>query len=341
MALSSPPRACGALLSRAPVVEGSHVDAALALVLHPPVNWDALWGVIHVCALYRPPAVDDPPLRNILVGADSPRSDFDSLILCAVRARASVLVASGATLRAEGGCATRLFGDPFAPALIGFRARAGLEARGALCILTRGLLEPAWPVFAAATRDGSLGGASAAPGPTLFTPVVVLPDEEARGRLVARFAAAAATSAAPPCLLGAQLEGNEGPLTIRRLLSHLRAMLAHDEASGGDISGGRLLLPRRAEGAAKHLAVVECGPSVTRDFYLPPDGTTRVARDVPVDWLLLSVYSGAIRPAAVGDPLIRRSTIEAQFERVSAGSARGDGADDGIWKFALWRRRVG
>ena len=103
------------------------LDAALAHVLRPPVSLLALAGVVHTCALYAGPSEDgDDVLRNIVMGGDAPRSLFDWLVVCAVRARASATLTSGASLRAEGGGATPLFSEPFAEGTRALHARAGL-----------------------------------------------------------------------------------------------------------------------------------------------------------------------------------------------------------------------
>ena len=349
--------------------------AALAHVLSPPVDLLALSGVIHTCALWAGEGEGDDVLRNIAIGEDAPRSLFDWLIVCAVRARASAVVASGASLRAEGGGKTPLFCEPFAEGARGLRARAGLEARGAVCVLSRGEapLEPAWPIFAdaangaaaAALADGGGSGAGegaadvgagsgAAPAAApSFRPVVVLPSVAARERVLARFA----PSAAPTVCV---VDG----LSPRGLVALVRAAMLRDEEAGGVGAASAqelppppplslsqplpLLLPRRASPSGpRHLAFIECGPSVTRDFYsaggdATDPGAPRAPGDVPVDWLLLSTFRGPLRPAARGAPLVRRSTVARLFERVASGAARGDSnpaGDAGVWAFELWRRR--
>jgi len=247
LAASSSPAAPGA--SGADALRGARfacaedVDAALGLVLQPAVDWASLSGIVHICALYagdggNADAEGEAPLRNILMGAAAPKSLFDWLLLSAVRARASALVNSGASLRAEAGARSPLCAPPFAGALRALRARAGLPPRGALLVVTRGDVDPAWPVFGADAGGGGDGGAdgggdggggsgaAAAPSapadeddaPAFFTPVVVLPDAAARERVLARFRAAARgdagaagpgrRAAAPPqCVVAAELEG--------------------------------------------------------------------------------------------------------------------------------------
>jgi len=376
------------LLAAAPFACAEDIDAALAHVLQPPVEWGAISGVIHTCALYEEGGGgggddDAPALRNIIMGDAAPRSLFDWLILSTVRARSSALVASGASLRAEGGGAVPLFAERFREALRGFRARAGLEPRGAVCVLSRGELplEPAWDVFARRGggskggkegEEGGVGGAAAAPteaaAEPFFSPVVVLPDAAARERLRASFAAAGA--APPPCIVGEELAGATGGggddgggggggevLSARRLIAHLRALQARDEAkeesdaeagragSGGNAGAGAgagVPLPRRLAAGTRHLSFVECGPSVTHSFYSGAGGAPLAPGECPVDWLLLSSFRGAIAPAALGAPLVRRAALERIFERVAAGAARGDGGEaDSVWTFELLRRRRG
>jgi hypothetical protein len=362
-----------------PPLRSVPLDAALAHVLSPPVDLLALSGVIHTCALWAGDGEGDGDgdgggddvLRNIAIGEDAPRSLFDWLVVCAVRARASAVVASGASLRAEGGGATPLFGEPFAEGARGLRARAGLEARGAVCVLSRGEapLEPAWPIFtgaalaagggssagAGAAGEGAGSGVAPAAAPS-FSPVVVLPSAAARERVLARFA----PSASPTVCA---VDG----LTPRGLVSLVRAAMLRDEEAGAAGAGAAsaqafpqqqlslslppplaLPLPRRASPSGpRHLAFIECGPSVTRDFYstggdAADPGAPRTPGDVPVDWLLLSTFRGPLRPAARGAPLVRRSTVARLFERVASGAARGDSnpaGDAGVWAFELWRRR--
>jgi hypothetical protein len=325
------------------------LEAALALVLQPRVDLRALGGVIHTCALYGGAATaedgeGEDVLRNIVMGADAPRSLFDWLVVCAMRARASATLASGASLRAEGGGATPLFGEPFADGARALRARAGLEAAGAVCLMTRGELplEPAWPIFIAGNAAAASGaGAAPATAPT-FSPVIFLPDAAARERVVARFDAAAAPRPPPPAHV---VEG----LSAQLLLADIRAALVA-RGEGGDAGDASPLLPlplpRRSAGAGPDLVFVECGPSVTRSFYsvggdaADPGAPLAKPRDVPVDWLLLSTYRGPLKPAALGAPLVRRSTVCALFERVASGAARGDDEAAGLWAFELWRRRA-
>jgi hypothetical protein len=125
--------------------------------------------------------------------------------------------------------------------------------------------------------------------------------------------------------------GGGEDLSIGALLSFLRAAAA----SGGDESP---LLPRRLSAHARHLISVESGPSVTRQFYEGPD--------CPLDWLMLSTYSGPIAGEALGEPVMRRSAVNRLFERIASGAARGDRGGDvadspepGVWKFELFRRR--
>jgi len=338
------------------------LDAALELILRPRVDLAALSGVLHVCALHDAGGADDAPLRNILMGAAAPKSLSDWLVLCSVRARASVVISSGASVRAEGGRPFEIFGAPFSDAARALRARVGIEARGALLLMTRGEqpLEPDWTIFDDAAGGAGVGesaGAGESAGeragdsedecaggaarrldaPVVFRPVLLLPDDATRERVLARFASAA--RAAPLCLTGAELRKGGGcnidscggfeDLSIGTLLSFLRTA-----ASGGDESP---LLPRCLSADAKHLISVESGPSVTRQFYESPD--------CPIDWLMLSTHSGPICGEALGEAVMRRSAVDCLFERVAMGAARGDrgnavdGVDPGVWKFELFRRK--
>ncbi|MBX3250904.1 MAG: dihydrofolate reductase family protein [Myxococcales bacterium] len=87
-------------------------------------------GVVHVCALHAP---GDGTLRNVRVGADSPKSPYDRFALDLARARADAIFITGKILRDE---PTLRYAMP--PALKAWRARVGHQAPPQLVVLTRG-----------------------------------------------------------------------------------------------------------------------------------------------------------------------------------------------------------
>jgi hypothetical protein len=267
-----------------------------------------------------------------------------------MRARASVILQSLATVAAEGGPAAALEG-PFAGALVAWRAALAPAAtaggaRGAHVLLTRGarVVDPAWPIFAAPPAD-------AAP----FAPRLAAP-----ARAHAALARAFAPGAAPPCLEAPEPRAGEGGV----LEAALRELRGGGGGGGGEGEGGglRALLPAAAPApggaaaapAAPPLISIEAGPSLTRALYtqLPPgiseagaDALAWVSRGAPVahcavDYLMLSTlhHGGAgVKEAAQGAPLVRREVVDALFACVSEGRVR---AAEGEWSFELLRRRA-
>jgi hypothetical protein len=102
------------------------LPAALATLFDPHVDFRALCGLVHICALSRARPSESEPLHSILIAsAAAPRSDADFLLLRGARARASAILTSAENLRVEGGGAPSLRG-PGGEALAAWRAAAQL-----------------------------------------------------------------------------------------------------------------------------------------------------------------------------------------------------------------------
>ena len=257
-------------------------------------------GVALICATCASPS-SPGSLRSILLNGNQPRSEDDTRLLCAARARASVIVNSLHTVTSEGGAAPdfSLAGPAVSASLSAWRRALGLRERGVHVLLTRGgrEVDAALPVFAPGARFSAVLGVPRAPTPA--PPV--------------RWAGGAAPGA--PAL---PLTSEDAPLRAA-----LGGVCAAVRGGGAPWGGGAAAAPA----AAEPLVLVEAGASLTSPLLL-----AKGADDCPLDWLLLTEYSGAIEPSCVGAVLAERAAVERLFVREAS-------AQRGAWAFSLLRRR--
>ena len=253
-----------------------------------------------MCALHAR-ASSPGTLRSVRLNGRQPRSEHDTALLCAARARASVIVNSLHTVESEGGHAPdfSLAGQPAAAELAAWRRGLGLGESGAHVLLTRGgrELDAALPVFSADARFKAVVG----------VPFCAAGAPAVRWR---RAPGAPAPSAVPLTSEPAPLEAALG-----EILAALRA---------GDRPW---CAPPPPAAAAAPLVLVEAGAELTSPLY------SRAGGSGAPDWLLLSEFAGeAIDPSCVGEPVVERSTLEALFVRRAE-------AERGGWRFSLLQRR--
>ncbi|MEZ4281648.1 MAG: hypothetical protein R3F21_18755 [Myxococcota bacterium] len=126
-----------------------NLDLALDALFGPGIDWRLETGVVHVAA------IGASPRAALAVGPDSPRSAADRFVLGFARARADVIVTTGAILRAEPELVHRTSEDPSeAAAWAGWRAEVlGRAGAPALLVLSAsGAIDPAHPALQAAPR---------------------------------------------------------------------------------------------------------------------------------------------------------------------------------------------
>jgi hypothetical protein len=103
-----------------------------------PAAGDGLW-VVHVASVHAAAGADERAWRSIAVGPGAPHSVLDGFALAFTRARARVIVVTGAVLRAEPHLRYELFGPGgCAAALQAWRHAARIDPRPELVVLTRG-----------------------------------------------------------------------------------------------------------------------------------------------------------------------------------------------------------
>jgi len=257
------------------------MDLLLSSLLQPPVDFRALEGVCHVCALHQCPATGS--LRSIRIGEYSPKCSEDFLLLMAVRARSTIQVQSVHTVTLEGGASPCVVG-PHAEELLQWRSTLfGKPVQGKQFLLTRGTgrtLDASWKVF---SQD-------------VQTPSCIVAPDEHLGCLLEPWSSAGLTP--PPALPASSLPG---PLGVRSLLQYLQSEAA------------ATVLPPRPP-LCGHLLSIEAGAALTRDLYLAPE-------ECPVQVLVLSTFHGDLDERAVGEEVFpSKDTVSALFERVSHGS---------------------
>jgi len=288
------------------------------------IPWESLSGILHITLLY-----DDAShahLQNIKTQSPSaPRNLFDFLLLNTTRARSSIVITSGATLRCEGGNEIKLC-KPFDKDLQSWRREdLGICNGGKSFVMTKsGDLSPSWPIFS--TPD------------SIFSPVFFANEKAVLG-IQDRF-----KDSKVPILSFSKLDQCISDEEFDSFLNALKRILA---AEGQPTTW----LPHRSK-AIPHVISIECGPSMTGPLYETIDGGLR--QDCPVDWLLLTRFSGHISSDALGENVIQKTTINHLFDLVvssppsyNLSDYKGGGGASGIgvgpspncWTCGLWKRR--
>ncbi len=226
--------------------------------LYGRVDWRAAVGVLHVAAIHAESE------RVIALGPAAPRSPLDRLVLGLARARADVIVTTGAILRAEPALVHRYADDDADEAA--FRAwRAD----------TLGRFEPPRLVVMSQSGDIPLDHPALVEG----RPAFVWTSADGRAQLADRAVRQRASDRA------------------RRV--DLATELPSIAAAGPSQTGlGGAIARVRARIEAETISV-EAGPSASAALYVE-----RLGASAGVDELLLSRFEGALAPSAIGPAFV-------------------------------------
>jgi hypothetical protein len=287
------------------------------------IPWESISGVLHITLLYDD--ASNAHLKNIKIQSPTaPRNLFDFLLLNTTRARSSIVITSGATLRCEGGNEIKLC-KPFDKDLQSWRRdNLGINGGTSFVMTKSGDLSPSWPIFS--TPD------------SLFSPVIFARENAVSG-IQDRF-----TSSKVPILPLSKFDECIIDEEFDSFLNALKKMLA---AQGQPTTW----LPRASSKLIPHVISIECGPTMTGPLYETIDG--KIRKDCPVDWLLLTRFSGDISSDALGENVIQKNTINHLFDLVissspsftfsgnQCGGASAIRSEPALneWTFELWKRR--
>ena len=341
------------------------VDAFLQQFYAPRVPWERLSGTLHICAMAQDPNCDGL-LRNIIIGSDAPQSIHDFFTLNLGRALAHGIIQSGANMRAEGGFRVEMM-DPFVKAMTAWRAarRGGSDPHPAssaadnnnnvVALLTTGKgLDPQWMFFSRAD--------SASTGEVVFSPRIATMSGAAAG---IRHAFTSSGAPVPPII---ECPKDVPDLSAGTVADYLSKALLDDRGSSAFPDGRPLiciecgptttrpLYTQRPTSAAATTAAAEMeeneaisGAAAMPAAPVAGDGDhdddvlhwVRAGPAVPasacdVEWWMLSTFRGAIKPQALGAPLVRREVVDAIFERCCVATAT---TADGEWTFELLHNR--
>jgi riboflavin biosynthesis pyrimidine reductase len=229
----------------------------------PGIDWRRETGVVHVAA------IGESPRAALAIGPDAPRSAVDRFVLGFARARADVIVTTGAILRAEPDLIHRTAETPDEAAAWAHwrRERLGRVDAPRLCVLSAsGAVDLAHPALRAGTRTivWTTAAGRERLGPVDLERVeVVVPPADPTG------------APSPPD--GADA-GADAPAQAA-----LEAALRWLRGGAGPVGVGTI--------------VIEAGPRATAGLY----ASARSAR--AVDELLLGIYAGGRFPAVAGPTL--------------------------------------
>lgn len=260
----------------------------------PGIDWRRETGVVHITAI-------GAPSRAVLaIGPDAPRSATDRFILGFARARADVIVTTGAILGAEPELVHRTAEDPNGAAeWARWRAEelGRVDAPSLLVLSASGVLDLAHPAVRAAPRTiiWTTPAGRERLGPVDVERVEVF---------------------VPPCLSAADSSPER-------------------EADAGEDGAAKAALEAALrwlrEGAGFRTIVIEAGPRATTGIYDSP----RSARTV--DELLLGIYAGGRFPAVAGPSMPETDRIEACFAARPRSSVWVE-EPSGAWRFERYRR---
>ena len=260
--------------------------------LYGSVDWSRQAGVLQVVAIAASPRV------VIALGPAAPTSGTDRFVLGVARARADLVLTSGAILRAEPRLVHRFSDDPTEDDALQRwrRERLGRDRPPALGVLSRSGQIPAdHPAFRFAQAGFVWTGRSG------------------RARLGGRVGALAVIDS-----VGDRSAGAGG-----RSAESLGGAIAYAQSSGAAtvlVEAGPTLAralysgPRRADGAGEALA--------------EPPGS--------LDELLLSRFEGTLDPSAVGPAFVSDAAVQVRFP--DPPSERRMEEPSGSWRFLRYRR---
>jgi hypothetical protein len=294
------------------------------------IPWEIISGILHITLLHE--SSSSEYLQNILTqSANAPKNPFDFLLLNTARARSSIVIASGATLRCEGGNPIKLY-EPFVDSLIKWRkGQLGLSLNGTVFIISKsGTLLPSWPIFT--TKDA------------LFSPVIITHDNviDQTRKLFEKGTVRIPVESMSSFSIDQEFES---------FLKSIKYFLLNSKTDKGEML---YPLPHCIDPEIPHVITIESGPTTTRPLYETADGTSRI-KDCPIDWLLLTRFSGFISQDSLGENVLKKSTIEVLFDLVvssksvkkitedtnigGAGATSTEEMIDNDWIFELWKRK--
>lgn len=273
--------------------------------LYGRVDWARQEGLLQVVAIAASPRV------VIALGPTAPESDTDRFVLGVARARADLVLTSGAILRAEPGLVHRFSDDPEQDRALQHwrRERLGRPRPPGLGILSR---SGQMPADHPALRFASAG--------------FIWTSRAGRARLGGRVGALEVVDAVGDRSSGSGHRGSSGPVPLRA--PGLGGAIAHARSSGA------------------RTVLVEAGPSLARALHSGPrrpdamqdaPGEAAAPLEQTLDELLLSCFGGALDPSAVGPAFVSESAIRASFP--DPPSERGVEEPSGSWRFLRYRRR--
>ncbi len=282
--------------------------------LYGSVDWSRQVGVLQVMAIVASPRV------VIALGPAAPTSGTDRFVLGVARARADLVLTSGAILRAEPDLVHRFSDDPTEDDALQRwrRERLGRDRPPALGVLSRsGQIPGHHPAFRFAQAGFVWTGRSG------------------RARLGGRVGALAVIDSVGDRSTGVEVGVGVGPVPATA------AGYPAARWPGGRWAGnlGGAIAYARSFGAATVL--VEAGPTLTRALYSGPrraDGAGAALAEPPglLDELLLSRFEGRLDPSAVGRAFVSDAAVRARFP--DPPSERRTQESSGSWSFLRYRR---
>lgn len=267
---------------------------SLARLFGDGVDWRRATGVVHVTA------IGARPRAAIAVGPTAPKSPTDRFVLGFARARADVIVTTGAILRAE-------------PELVHRTAETRLEEAAWTRWRNETLGLRAAPILLVLTASGELDLAHPALAASPRT--VVWTTKAGRARI-------GAPTGRIEVVVDVDLEGASGNARAD-VLSALSAAIRWLRTTAG-----------------AETIVLEAGPHATEGIYVAdPRLDPRLERAViAVDELLLSVYAGGVFSAVAGPELPGSGTLAAYFSSTEPRTGTWIHEASGPWIFERYRR---
>ena len=293
------------------------------------IPWEIISGILHITLLHE--SSSSEYLQNILTQSPyAAKNPFDFLLLNTARARSSIVIASGATLRCEGGNPIKLY-EPFVDSLLKWRRdQLGLSYNGTVFIISKtGTLLPSWPIFTTKA---------------LFSPIIITHDNviDQTRKLFENGNIPIPVESMSSFSIDQEFES---------FLKSIKSFVVNSKTDRGELF---YQLPHRMNPEIPHVITIESGPTTTRPLYETVDGTSRI-KDCPIDWLLLTRFSGFISQDALGENVLKKSTIEELFDLVvssksvrkitedknigGAGATSTEKTIDNDWTFELWKRK--
>jgi hypothetical protein len=274
------------------------------------VDWSRQEGLLQVVAIAASSRM------VIALGPAAPASETDRFVLGVARARADLVLTSGAILRAEPGLLHRFSDDPQQDRALQRwrRERLGRDRPPGVGVLS---LSGQIPADHPALRFASAG--------------FVWTSRVGRARLGRRVGALEVIDASERGAVGAG--AGVGPAVEPGARASAGAASRRPEGLGGAIA--------HALSSGAGTVLVEAGPTLARVLY-PGPRRADAAEDAPaeppamLDELLLSCFGGTLDPAAVGPAFVSEAAVRACFPHPP--SERRVEEPSGSWRFLRYRR---